>query len=241
LPTETVYGLAAKALDIKAVGKIFAIKGRPLNDPLILHILESSWLQRKTYVEKYLGRVTRITNELWPGAISLMLLKKAIVPDIVTAGFDTVAVQHPTHQIFQAVLRDTDLPLAVPSANPFGYVSPTKIEQVRGALGDKVKIMIDEGECAIGLESTILHITQIIPKVLKAEAITVGEISEVLGEDVIDYDIQIVSQNRNVPGQLKQHYCTNTRLVLFGHSSSRNLPESSNEKMPMIFLLQPND
>ncbi|MDR1890806.1 MAG: threonylcarbamoyl-AMP synthase [Puniceicoccales bacterium] len=240
LPTETVYGLAANALDAEAVKKIFAIKGRPLNDPLILHVLDISWLERYTHVEKFLPRIEKITETFWPGPITIILPKKEIIPDIVTAGFSTVAVRCPDHPTFRAVLKASNLPLAAPSANPFGYVSPTRIGQVKATLGDKVKIMLDGGECSVGLESTILDITCPTPRILRPGAITADAISKVLEEDVVDYDVQIVSQNPNAPGQLKQHYCTNTRLVLFEHGH-REFSQYFAKKKAIVFMQRPNN
>ncbi|MDR0742419.1 MAG: threonylcarbamoyl-AMP synthase [Puniceicoccales bacterium] len=240
LPTETVYGLAANALDGEAVRKIFTIKGRPLNNPLILHVLDSSWLERYSHVKKYSIRIEKITGAFWPGPITVVLPKKAIIPDIVTSGSSRVAIRCPDHPIFQAVLRTSDLPLAAPSANPFGYVSPTCIGQVKATLGDRVKIMLDGGECAIGLESTILDITSPVPRILRPGAITADAISEVLGEDIIDHDVQIVSENPSAPGQLKQHYCTDTRLVLFEHGS-RELSQYFAGKTAIVFMQRPKN
>ncbi|MDR2776895.1 MAG: threonylcarbamoyl-AMP synthase [Puniceicoccales bacterium] len=239
LPTETVYGLAANALDEEAVRKIFTIKGRPLNNPLILHVLDSSWLERYSYVKKYSVRVEKITGAFWPGPITIILPKKAIIPDIVTSDFNTVAIRCPDHPIFRAVLLDSDLPLAAPSANPFGYVSPTCIGQVKATLGNRVKIMLDGGECTVGLESTILDITSMVPKILRPGAITADTISKVLEEDVIDYDAQIVSKSPNAPGQLKQHYCTNTRLILFDRN--RNLSQYLAGKTAIVFMQKPKN
>ncbi|MDR1528366.1 MAG: threonylcarbamoyl-AMP synthase [Puniceicoccales bacterium] len=240
LPTETVYGLAANALDEKAVRKIFTIKGRPLNNPLILHVLDSSWLERYSHVKKYPVRVEKITGAFWPGPITIILPKKAVIPDIVTSGYGTVAIRCPDHPIFRAVLLASDLPLAAPSANPFGYVSPTCIGQVKATLGDRVKIMLDGGECAVGLESTILDITSTVPKILRPGAIAADAIAKVLGEDVIDYDVQIVSKNPCVPGQLKQHYCTDTRLVLFEHGN-RDLSQYFAGRTAIVFTQRPKD
>jgi L-threonylcarbamoyladenylate synthase len=217
LPTETVYGLAANALDPIAVGRIFEIKGRPLTDPLIVHVLDGSWVGRYSAAAKFSNRVEKIINAFWPGPLTIVLPKKKNIPDAVTAGLDTVALRCPRHPLFQAVLREIEIPLAAPSANPFGYVSPTSVEQVRETLGGKVRVIIDGGPCAIGLESTILDLTQKVPKILRPGAVTAGEISSALGESVCDYTAQIVSKNPNSPGQLEQHYCTNTPLFLFAN------------------------
>ncbi|MDR2779417.1 MAG: threonylcarbamoyl-AMP synthase [Puniceicoccales bacterium] len=240
LPTETVYGLAANALDVEAVRKIFIIKGRPLNNPLILHVLDSSWLKRYTHAEKYSTRVAKITDAFWPGPITIILPKKEIIPNIVTSGFDTVAVRCPDHSLFREVLRASDLPLAAPSANPFGYVSPTSLRQVKATIGNKIKIMLDGGECAVGLESTIVDITCPIPKILRPGAIIADAISKVLGENVIDYHTQIVSKSPNTPGQLKQHYCTNTRLILFEYGH-RKFSQNPVGRTVILFMQKPKN
>jgi L-threonylcarbamoyladenylate synthase len=184
--------------------------------------------------------VKKITEAFWPGPITIILPKRTIIPDIVTSGFSTVAIRCPNHPIFRAILSVSDLPLAAPSANPFGYVSPTCIEQVRATLGDRVQVMLDGGKCAVGLESTILDVTSMIPKILRPGAITADAISKVLEENVIDYDVQIVSKTPNTPGQLKQHYCTNTRLVLFEHGN-RDFSRYCAGKTAVVFVQQPEN
>jgi L-threonylcarbamoyladenylate synthase len=239
LPTETVYGLAANALSNGAVRKIFEIKGRPFNDPLILHILNEEWLSRYTYCEEYSDRVKRIASKFWPGSVTIILRKKTIIPDIVTAGLDTVAVRCPRHKIFQSVLEAVDFPLAAPSANPFGYVSPTSVDQVKETLGHRVKTIIDGGKCDIGVESTIVDLTQKTPKILRPGAITAAEIAEILEEDIDDCHT-ITTSTPNAPGQLKQHYCTNTRLEVFNHGF-RDFSGIFSMKTAMVFCQKLND
>jgi L-threonylcarbamoyladenylate synthase len=239
LPTETVYGLAANALSHDAVKKIFEIKGRPFNDPLILHIPNEEWLDRYTYHEECSGRVKKIANKFWPGSVTIVLHKKPVIPDIVTAGLDTVAVRCPRHEIFQSVLRAADFPLAAPSANPFGYVSPTSADQVKETLGHRVKMIIDGGKCDIGVESTIVDLTQKTPKILRPGAVTAAEIAAILKENVDDYH-PTVTGTPNAPGQLKQHYCTNTRLKLFDHGF-RDFSGSFDGRTAMIFCQKLNN
>jgi L-threonylcarbamoyladenylate synthase len=242
LPTETVYGLAANALDPLAVGRIFEIKGRPLADPLILHVLDGSWVRR--YADCGVGwgadRVRRIIDAFWPGPLTIVLPKAGIIPNIVTAGLGTVAIRCPNHPLFRGVLAETGLPLAAPSANPFGYVSPTSAEQVRETLGGKVAVIVDGGRCAVGLESTILDLTQKNPKILRPGAITSSDISPILGEPVVDYVNRIVSEKPNAPGQLKQHYCTNTPLMLFSNGR-REFVEDFGKKIAVVFNKKPSD
>ena len=168
----------------------------------------------------------KITSYFWPGPLTIILQKRDIIPDIVSAGHDTIALRCPEHHIFREILQNFQLPLAAPSANPFGYISPTTADQVRSTLGDKVDIIIDGGNCRVGLESTIIDITSHIPKILRPGAITAAEIARVINEPVMDYEQHIVAIDPSCPGQLKQHYCTNTKLILFQHAT---LPQSSND------------
>ena len=237
LPTETVYGLAANALDARAVGKIYEIKGRPLANPLIVHVLDGSWVERYADFEGCAIRLERIVDDLWPGPITVIVKKKPIIPHIVTAGSDKVAIRCPDHELFRDVLRACDFPLAAPSANPFGYVSPTTAEQVRQTLGGKIEVIVDGGRCSVGLESTILDLTRDIPKILRPGALTADEISKILGEKIADYE-PIVSENPTSPGQMKRHYCTNTKLVLFPHGDRKTMAKVHG-KIAVIFNGKP--
>lgn len=239
LPTETVYGLAANALDESAVRSIFLVKGRPLNDPLIVHVLDSTWIERYAICDKYFDRVKKITSCFWPGPLTIVLHKRDIIPNIVSAGHNTVALRCPEHPIFRNVLQHLQLPLAAPSANPFGYISPTSAGQVRSTLGHKLDIIIDGGNCRVGLESTIIDATSNIPRILRPGAITATDIAHVIEEPVIDYEQHIVAINPSCPGQLKQHYCTNTELILFQHDT---LPDSNTgQQCAYIFNQRPSD
>ncbi|MDR1433038.1 MAG: threonylcarbamoyl-AMP synthase [Puniceicoccales bacterium] len=226
LPTETVYGLAANALDEVAVGKIFEVKRRPLLNPLILHIFDDSWVERYADTADCAARLWKIINSFWPGPITAIVKKKAIIPAIVTAGSGSVAIRCPNHELFREVLRICDFPLAAPSANPFGYVSPTTAEQVKQTLGDGIKVIVDGGPCSVGLESTILDMTQSVPKILRPGAITADAISSALGEKIADYE-PIVANNPTASGQLKRHYCTHTKLVLFPHGNRKPATKAS--------------
>ena len=235
LPTETVYGLAANALDSDAVEKIFKIKGRPHNDPLILHVLNKEWLQKFSNYGPYADRVDRIVEKFWPGPVTVVLPKKDIIPDCVTSGLPTVAIRCPRHEIFRKILKLVNFPLAAPSANPFGYVSPTSADQVRQTLGNLVDVIVDGGKCDVGLESTIVDLTSETVKILRPGAITAQEISDAIDEPVVDYNSYVVSVNPKCPGQLKQHYCTNTKLVLFEHDGQPNISAKFNGKVAIIF------
>lgn len=182
VPTETVYGLAGDALNARACGKIFKAKGRPTNDPLIVHIHDLAQLDELAVRNEAVGKVAAA---FWPGALTIVLPKKAIVPALVTSGGASVAVRMPSHPLFRKLLKACGRPLAAPSANPFGYISPTSAAHVRESLGTKIKFILDGGECAIGVESTILDLRDPRrPGILRPGAVSAEEISRVLGRRV---------------------------------------------------------
>lgn len=201
IPTETVYGLAANALDAKAVLRIFEAKNRPHFDPLIVHIGEPEFLNR--YVTVVPRWAEDLSNEFWPGPLTLILPKRDIIPDIATSGLDTVGVRMPDHPLTRELLKRLDLPLAAPSANPFGYISPTSAQHVFDQLGDEIEYILDGGECRVGLESTIVGEVDGMPTVLRLGGIPVEEIERVIGK--VRVDISSSSDPRN-PGSLEQHY-----------------------------------
>lgn len=222
LPTETVYGLAGSIFNESAIRKIFTVKGRPLIDPLIVHILNEKWLERCADFSKNrksFERAKKISKTFWPGPITIIVKKNKLVSDLITAGSENVAIRCPRHEIFREILIKTDFPIAAPSANPFGYVSPTKASHVFGTLGDKVKFIVDGGECTVGLESTIVDITKDTPKILRPGGITLEEITECLGEKVTEYTPVSKTGNIDCPGQLAQHYSPKTQLTLLDASS----------------------
>jgi L-threonylcarbamoyladenylate synthase len=226
LPTETVYGLAANALDEAAVRKIFAIKGRPLLDPLIVHGLDVEFLER---VAEFTPAARRLAAAFWPGPLTLVVPKKAVVPDVVTAGRATVAVRVPAHPVMRAVLAACELPLAAPSANPFGYLSPTRAEHVRDSLGAGAPWIVDGGACALGLESTIVDVSDPAKpaRVLRPGPLTAEALSEALGEPVEigpgECPPRLMRDEDNsrdkvpgliAPGLLERHYSPRTKLSL---------------------------
>ncbi len=208
LPTETVYGLAANGLDPNAISQIFEIKNRPFFDPLILHV--ASIQQAMEFTHSWSEEAKQLAAAFWPGPLTLVLPKNNLVPDLVTSGNPTVAVRIPNHSIALELLQQLDFPLAAPSANPFGYVSPTTAMHVFDQLGDKVPYILDGGPCMRGLESTIVAcLPNQQPKILRLGSISVHEISMVIGE--ID---ESLTQNSNpsAPGQLDQHYSPYCKL-----------------------------
>src|SRR5688572_15427746 len=178
VPTETVYGLAGNALDPAACAKIFRAKGRPSQDPLIVHIHSVAQLE---LICEPNASALRLARKFWPGALTLVLPRTAVVPDIVTAGRESVAVRMPRHPLFRRLLKLTDRPLAAPSANPFGYLSPTSAGHVRAGLGAKIRYILDGGPSRIGVESTIVDLRDPNhPSILRPGAVTTAELEREL-------------------------------------------------------------
>jgi L-threonylcarbamoyladenylate synthase len=201
IPTETVYGLAANALDIKAVAKIFEAKNRPTFDPLIIHT--DSIEKIKSWVTDFPEKAQQLAQHFWPGSLTLLLPKAAIIPDLVTSGLDRVAVRIPNHPLTLSLLEKLDFPLAAPSANPFGYISPTKAEHVTAQLGDKVSLVLDGGSCEVGIESTIVGFEQEKTIIYRLGGISVEAIEQIVGAVEIRPHS---SSNPNAPGMLESHY-----------------------------------
>lgn len=200
MPTETVYGLAANAFDEAAALKVFAAKQRPSFDPLIVHVAEHADAQR---VARDLPPGTEaLIGAFWPGPLTLVLPKRAAVPDLVTSGLDTVGVRMPAHPMALALLRAIDFPLAAPSANPFGYVSPTTAQHVAAQLGDRIPYILDGGPCAVGVESTIIGWERDRWMLYRPGGIPVEDIARVIG--------RVHAAAKPVlpmaPGMLESHY-----------------------------------
>lgn len=210
IPTETVYGLAANALNEAAVAKIYAIKNRPSFDPLIIHL--SSFDRVSPYVEEVPDQLQRLADAFMPGPLTILLRKSALIPDIVTAGSPFVAVRVPAHPVTLSLLGKLDFPLAAPSANPFGYISPTTAQHVADQLGDRIYYILDGGPCDVGLESTIVGLNEDGEvEVLRKGGLSVEDIRKVAG-DVIVRDIS--TSNPVAPGLLTSHYAPTVPLVL---------------------------
>jgi L-threonylcarbamoyladenylate synthase len=214
IPTETVYGLAANALDPRACRAIFKAKGRPTADPLIVHVHAWGQVEKLAQVN---DAAVALAHAFWPGPLTLVLPKRDIVDDIVTSGLPSVAVRMPGHPLFRRLLRLCALPLAAPSANPFGYVSPTTAEHVRAGLGKKIRHILDGGAARIGLESTIIDLRDPAkPVVLRPGAITAAQVAAVLGVPVRCRAAAATSgdEAQVAPGLLKRHYSPRTPVVL---------------------------
>lgn len=214
-PTETVYGLGANALNPDAVARIFEVKQRPSFDPLIVHIATRASLDR--LVETISLGDHRLMDVFWPGPLTLVLPKREIVPDIVTAGLSTVAIRMPAHPVAQALIREAGVPIAAPSANPFGYVSPTCAQHVLDGLGDRVDLILDGGPCQIGVESTIVSMVGTWTELLRPGSVTLAELREVIGPVVR----AAASQTVVAPGQLPRHYATRTPVTILAAQGVR--------------------
>ena len=207
LPTETVYGLAADATRADAAVKIFEAKQRPFFDPLIVHLPDLDWLERIAHPDSPL--VTKLIETFWPGPLTLVLPRRNIVPDIVTSGLATVAVRMSAHPVFRAIATAFGKPLAAPSANPFGRISPTTAQHVRDSLDGRIPLIVDGGPCAVGIESTIVSVEGNRLRILRAGPITAEELAP-FGE------VQFANAGATpvAPGQLKRHYAPRTPLLL---------------------------
>jgi L-threonylcarbamoyladenylate synthase len=216
LPTETVYGLAADALNAIAVAKIFEAKERPRFDPLIVHLPDRDWLEKVVDLPVQ-GRqlILKLPDKFWPGPFTMVLPKREIIPEIVTAGFDTVAVRVSAHPVFSEIIREFGKPLAAPSANRFGRVSPTTAQHVLDDLQDRITLIIEGGPTAHGIESTIVAIRDGKIDILRRGPITEEQLSK-FGK----IDRVAPKGNVSAPGQLPTHYAPRTPLRLIKDASS---------------------
>jgi L-threonylcarbamoyladenylate synthase len=205
-PTETVYGLGANALDVAAVQKIYALKGRPSNSPLIVHV--ASVEEARELAAEWPEEAEKLAGEYWPGPLTIVVPKHHVIPDQVTAGLATVGLRMPRHPVALELLRAADVPIAAPSANRFALLSPTTAQHVREAFGDDTPFLLDGGPCEVGLESTVIAVTKDGLEVLRPgmafveDAVFAGEARE--------------AAHRS-PGQHKRHYSPRTRVLLVKH------------------------
>lgn len=213
IPTETVYGLAANALDAKACRQIFRAKGRPANDPLIVHVLD---LAQAEQLAEFNPTARKLARHFWPGPLTLVLPKRNCVPGIVTSGGATVAIRAPSHPLARQLLRLARVPLAAPSANLFGYISPTEADHVIDGLGRRIAHVLDGGACAVGVESTVLDVTNPqCPRILRPGAINAAMLEKFLGQSLgAPPPRRAGPQPLPAPGLLARHYSPRTRLRL---------------------------
>lgn len=215
LPTETVYGLAADALRPEAVAKIFEAKERPFFDPLIVHLPDRAWLDRLTDIPPAdRPLVETLVAMFWPGPLTLVLPRRAMIPELVTSGLPTVAVRMSAHPVFRAVCAAFGGPLAAPSANRFGRISPTAAEHVRSELDGRIPLIVDGGPTQHGLESTIVKVEGGGVTILRAGPVTEAE----LLDHAMCVRSAVAADRPDAPGQLKSHYAPRTRLELLSHA-----------------------
>jgi len=210
IPTETVYGLAANALDEVAVSKIFTAKNRPAFDPLIVHVAAVEEI--KKWTKHIPDQALLLAKTHMPGPLTLILPKSDRIPDIVTSGHSTVGIRVPAHPLTAQLLSVLDFPLAAPSANPFSYVSPTSAAHVQQQLGERISYILDGGPCSVGLESTIVAFENNCPIVLRLGGLSVESICKTLGMEKID--IRQSSSRPNAPGMLDSHYAPKKKLIV---------------------------
>lgn len=207
-PTETVYGLGANAQNPAAVRKIFEVKGRPATHPVIVHLDSPRYLHR--WVRAVPEAATRLAERFWPGPLTMVMPRAPNVHDIVTGGQDTIAVRVPSHPMAQQLLTAFGGGIAAPSANRYGRLSPTRAEHVREELGEAVKVILDGGECQIGLESTIVSFEGPHVRLLRPGSVTAVQLRQVLGELLVG----AVAESPRVPGSTPTHYAPSTPMTI---------------------------
>lgn len=215
IPTETVYGLAGNALDGSVVKRIYEAKGRPSDNPLIVHICDVS--QLAPLVETVPEAAKKLADAFWPGPLTMIMKKSSLIPKETSGGLDTVAVRLPSHPVAQSVIRAAGVPLAAPSANLSGKPSPTMFCHVQEDLTGRVDALLDGGDCAVGVESTVITLTGPVPRVLRPGGITVSQLREVLGEvevdDAVVHRLQDGAQAAS-PGMKYKHYSPKADVVM---------------------------
>lgn len=211
LPTETVYGLGANALDPNAVAKIFAAKQRPFFDPLIVHLAHMDWIPR--VASEFPPVAHRLAEAFWPGPLTLVVPKAADVPDLVTSGLPSVGLRIPDHPLTRQVLELANVPIAAPSANPFGRLSPTTAEHVQQQLGNRIDAILDGGPCRVGVESTIVQVEGDQLTLLRPGGIPLEAIERLVGR-VKPQPSATPSERPAAPGMLASHYAPRTPLAI---------------------------
>jgi len=223
IPTETVYGLAANALDEKAAAKIYAAKGRPSDNPLIVHIADMEELE--PLVSRLPDEAVKLAKRFWPGPLTMILPKSSKVPYGTTGGLETVAIRMPSHPVARKLIRTSGIPLAAPSANTSGRPSPTRAEHVYEDLNGKIDMILDDGPVGIGIESTIVDLSGDTPMILRPGYITEAMLTEVVGKVTVDPAILNENKDKNfhpkAPGMKYKHYAPKGELFLISGESSK--------------------
>lgn len=207
IPTETVYGLGANGLNPDAVHAIFEAKGRPQDNPLILHIPSADWLER--YCEDIPPVAYELAEKFWPGPMTMILKRKPIVPDAVTAGLDTVGMRCPDCKVTRDIIAAADVPVAAPSGNASGRPSPTTAKAMLEDMDGKIDAIVDAGPCSVGVESTIIDLTVAPPRLLRPGGVTLEELEEMLGEVAVDDAVRRLmgaDEKPRAPGMKYRHY-----------------------------------
>jgi L-threonylcarbamoyladenylate synthase len=231
-PTETVYGLGAETFNPLAVARIFEVKRRPSFDPLIVHVANHEDL--KKLITEIPSDARTLIERFWPGPLTVVLFKRENVPDIVTAGLPTVAVRMPNHPMTLSLIRQVGSPIVGPSANPFGYLSPTTAEHVRDQLGDQIDFILDGGPCAVGVESTIVSFVEKRPALLRPGGVPLEEIESMIGK----VEINLIHEERpSAPGMLPRHYAPRTPIVL--DWSEENFDAYRGKKIGLLAFQEP--
>ncbi len=237
VPTETVYGLAANALDARACRRIFRAKGRPANDPLIVHLHA---LEQLSLVAVPNDAAIALARAFWPGPLTIVLPKRAAIPDVVSSGLTSVAVRMPAHPLLRRLLKLAGVPVAAPSANPFGYVSPTSAAHVRASLGRRIAHILDGGAATIGVESTIVDLRDPKrPRVLRPGAVTREDLERVLGRPIA-VRRRAAGAAPVAPGLLARHYSPRTPAVLH-EALSEQAAARSPKSEAWVFISRPRD
>jgi L-threonylcarbamoyladenylate synthase len=225
LPTETVYGLAANALNAKSVSRIFEIKGRPSHNPIIVHVASTEMAQR--CVSLWPAIAEKLARAFWPGPLTLVLPRSNEIPDLVTAGGPTVGVRWPSHPFIQAVIRECGFPLAAPSANLSTELSPTNAAHVQKSLGDKIPLIVDGGQSQVGIESTVLDLSVTPPRLLRPGMIHEQALLAVTGALTLGFgDSEEILKS---PGQLQKHYSPKAKLVISSWCNESDLRTQSSK------------
>lgn len=215
IPTETVYGLGANGLDESAVARIFQAKGRPQDNPLILHIPSADWLER--YCEDIPTDAYRLAEAFWPGPMTIILRRKPIVPDVVTAGLDTVGMRCPSHPVCRAIIQAAGVPVAAPSGNASGRPSPTNVKDMLEDMEGKIEGIVDGGPCSVGVESTIIDLTCRPPRLLRPGGVTLESLRSVLGEVGVDPAVTRLmgpGEQPKAPGMKYRHYAPKAPVIV---------------------------